>query len=58
MLLQLIHDIVRDEVSLLFAEPLSKSPHKLARSHQREGDRKPEHVATGLHPRIENRSGT
>ena len=53
MLLQSVNHVVGDEVAFVLAEPMAESSHQLARPHERECERKPEHVATGFHGPIE-----
>ena len=53
MLLQPVNYVVGDEVALVLIEPLAQSSHQLAGAHERERERKPEHVAAGLHWPIE-----
>ena len=54
MLLQSGNHVVGDEVAFVLAQPVAKSPHQLARAHERERDRKPEHVAAGFHDPLKN----
>jgi len=49
MLLQSLNHIVGDEIALVLAEALAHSTDQLARPHERQRNRKPEHVAAGPH---------
>jgi hypothetical protein len=58
VLLQSVNHVVHHEVPLFFGKPLAESSHQLARPHERERNRKPEHVAAGLHGPLKNKWGT
>jgi hypothetical protein len=55
VLLQLVHDIIGNQEALIFAEFVPQAAHQLACPHERKGNGKLQHVASGAH---ENRLRT
>jgi hypothetical protein len=49
VLLQTLHDVVGDEMTLIFGETLAQSPNRLATPHERKRNRKPQSVPSGSH---------